>query len=441
MSAFLLDDENNLSMDNIRCLSETPLADKDNTITLSSPIDMCYQKDSRDSPIPSNQVNLMESSLSAQSPQSLQAPDMGGSGTQRDVEDEQKEGEDTNTGDETVLDGESGEEVEETEEQKREREDRESQELAWQLMQQDNMEMYNMQVQFMQENADHLSNEDFQLMQQLVGEGGQPQASVVAQEGDSPEEGEDGDEGDPDDSDASNWDYERLLALGQQIGDVKTERWRLRAKQVIDSLPRKYYKDILGSTANAAVVKLPQESQVCACADAMAMPPPAPTHQSPSSSSDTATTTSSAPLLSPAGAMVSATKEPKEAGAEEQSSSNKKRCVRQDSSCVESSTSTSSSSGKLSNKADQQLHLPVPAPLPQQQQQQQQGQQGQGGGSVDRCVICMEDFDRVEGEEEEEEQLLVVLPCTHYFHIACAEGWLADHNMCPCCKAPVAPTP
>jgi hypothetical protein len=109
---------------------------------------------------------------------------------------------------------------EEIPEERLAREERESQELAWQLMQQDNMEMYNLQLQYMQENANQLDNDDFQLIQSFMHEAGQqitlgvPPAAggeEVQSEGGEQEETEE-------DSDTSNWDYERLLQLGQQLG-------------------------------------------------------------------------------------------------------------------------------------------------------------------------------------------------------------------------------
>jgi len=107
---------------------------------------------------------------------------------------------------------------EETTEERIAREERESQELAWRLMQEDNMEVYNMQMQFMQENADQISEEDMALIESMIRESGQPQvvaAPIVADVQDDQEE-EGGDE--LNESDSSNWDYERLLQLGQQIG-------------------------------------------------------------------------------------------------------------------------------------------------------------------------------------------------------------------------------
>jgi hypothetical protein len=101
----------------------------------------------------------------------------------------------------------------ETDSQRREREDRESEALAWEMMQQENLDVYNMQVQFMQENAGSVSEEDMLVMQQLMEEGGNPTA-MAEEEGE--EEEEEGDE--LEDSDSSNWNYDRLLTLGQRMG-------------------------------------------------------------------------------------------------------------------------------------------------------------------------------------------------------------------------------
>lgn len=108
---------------------------------------------------------------------------------------------------------------EETAQQRMEREERESQELAWQLMQEENQEMYNMQMQFMRENADQMSEEDLALIQAMINESAQPQQGLPAVGtigADDEGEAEEGDE--LNESDSSNWDYERLLQLGQQIG-------------------------------------------------------------------------------------------------------------------------------------------------------------------------------------------------------------------------------
>ncbi|KAH8597290.1 hypothetical protein B0O99DRAFT_508561, partial [Bisporella sp. PMI_857] len=42
------------------------------------------------------------------------------------------------------------------------------------------------------------------------------------------------------------------------------------------------------------------------------------------------------------------------------------------------------------------------------------------------CTVCMDDVHI--GDE------VVVLPCTHWFHEACASAWLREHNTCPICR-------
>ncbi|KAH9203627.1 hypothetical protein DL95DRAFT_501674, partial [Leptodontidium sp. 2 PMI_412] len=49
------------------------------------------------------------------------------------------------------------------------------------------------------------------------------------------------------------------------------------------------------------------------------------------------------------------------------------------------------------------------------------GSEGKGN-----CSVCMDDVQN--GDE------VVVLPCTHWFHEACAGAWLSEHNTCPICR-------
>eukprot|EP01034_Spumella_vulgaris_P022018 gene22018-28112_t len=56
---------------------------------------------------------------------------------------------------------------------------------------------------------------------------------------------QDGDEQRDGNESEEEWDYDRLLELGQVLGDVKTERWRMRAQKVIRSLPTIHYRDIV----------------------------------------------------------------------------------------------------------------------------------------------------------------------------------------------------
>lgn len=139
--------------------------------------------------------------------------------------------------------------AEETAEQRRIREERESQELAWELMRQEQQEMYNLQMQYMQQNAEALSEEDRAVMEQIMGEVNQVDSMYAASRdfhrqmlnsnnvnrvnqrssdnsngGDEQDEDDadgsevEGEEGNLDNSDNSNWDYERLLSLGEALG-------------------------------------------------------------------------------------------------------------------------------------------------------------------------------------------------------------------------------
>jgi hypothetical protein len=112
---------------------------------------------------------------------------------------------------------------------------------------------------------------------------------------------------------------------------------------VIKALPRKLYRDIV---PEAIVRKAETTNEV------LPLPP--------------------APITEP----TTAVKAP-QSQCEEQSSSNKKRCIRSDEAILSCA------------------------------------KQIEG----DRCVICMDDFDPTDE--------VVMLPCNHFHHIPCTEGWLA----------------
>lgn len=76
----------------------------------------------------------------------------------------------------------------------------------------------------------------------------------------------------------------------------------------------------------------------------------------------------------------------------------------------------------------QQSNAPGPAPadaissLPKKALDEKMlGPEGRG-----ECSVCMDDvFVNTE---------VVVLPCNHWFHEACATAWLSEHNTCPICR-------
>eukprot|EP01031_Cornospumella_fuschlensis_P033470 gene33470-40496_t len=126
---------------------------------------------------------------------------------------------------------------------RRQREEEEASErLAWELMQQEQAALYEMQLQYIrtQAEAGGMNQEDLQALQQILNEGGRGQEEA---EEDGEQEEEDEEEGEEEEEE-EEWDYDRLLALGQALGDVKTERWRLSSQKVIDSLPTALYSAV-----------------------------------------------------------------------------------------------------------------------------------------------------------------------------------------------------
>jgi hypothetical protein len=281
----------------------------------------------------------------------------------------------------------------------REKEEKDSQELIWELMRQEQLELYQMQLAYLQNNAaageeNGLSEEDMKALQEAMNENNQviqhihhpPQVQqqqiritagsvqgeeedeedVVSSEKDDDEQEEVEDEGEEEEV----WDYERLLALGQALGDVKTERWRMRSKSVIESLPQILYSQIHVSGE-------------------------------PSVSTSFVDLSSSLPSVSAPSEEIKNLEvndvEIIVSSVEEEKQSKKK---------VKRETKTASLSP---------VNLCSPSIC--------------GFTSVSRvtslyrdyrCVICMEDFDPNDH--------LRLLPCSHYFHLSCTAGWVTVSN-------------
>jgi hypothetical protein len=104
-------------------------------------------------------------------------------------------------------------------EERQRREEEESIELARALMAEEAMAVsYHMSVDYLRYNRDHLSEEDLAAVE-------------AAMQEDDEEEVVEGDEED------GGMSYELLLRLGEQIGDVKSERWSRVALEKIARLP------------------------------------------------------------------------------------------------------------------------------------------------------------------------------------------------------------
>ena len=126
----------------------------------------------------------------------------------------------TNDADEEAVEGEH----EESEEERRIREEEESIALARQLMAEEAMSSYAQSSNFLRAHANEYSGEDLRALEALMAEEDPMNEDAV-------------EEVDHDEEDGSNeLSYETLLRLGEQMGDVKTERWTLKAEQEIQKL-------------------------------------------------------------------------------------------------------------------------------------------------------------------------------------------------------------
>jgi len=176
---------------------------------------------------------------------------------------EENEGDTDNDHEEKAIDANEAQSEPPTspEESKQDRlrhENAESERFAWEMMREESANAYRVQMEFIQQASGEMSEEDLEAIRMAMREGGfavdEAEAEQGVGEGGEEEEegGEDGqeeDEGEEEEgSDVDRWDYDRLLALGEQIGDVKTERWRLRAARVIARLPITNYADIQVNT-------------------------------------------------------------------------------------------------------------------------------------------------------------------------------------------------
>lgn len=115
-----------------------------------------------------------------------------------------------------VLDMNQGSNEIESFEAKQRREFEESERLAWEIMRQEEAELYQLQVTFMQQNSQGMTQEDLVAIQMVVNEsGGNYQTSIdtnqMEEDDDEVEEGDD----------PETWDYDRLLELGQTLGGIE----------------------------------------------------------------------------------------------------------------------------------------------------------------------------------------------------------------------------
>jgi hypothetical protein len=162
--------------------------------------------------------------------------------------DDHEDIEQTNTEDTTVdaNDGPEEEEEEDMSEEERRRMEEEAQslELARQLMAEEAMASYHHSAAFLRENADQYSQEDLAALE-----------AAVAEEDPLEDAAEDGEE--------AQMSYDAMLRLGDEIGDVKQERWAMVAQQHIEKIPTLKFEPSMaeGKEKNHTEVRC----QVCQC--------------------------------------------------------------------------------------------------------------------------------------------------------------------------------
>ena len=129
------------------------------------------------------------------------------------------------------------------------REEAESEALARQLMAEEALHSYATSADFLRENADQFSTEDFAALQAAMAEE-DPNAGELDE--DEVEEN-------------SELSYDTMLRIAERVGDVKTERWALKSKEEIEKLPKFKYEgpekimEHNDSTAKCLICQCPYE--------------------------------------------------------------------------------------------------------------------------------------------------------------------------------------
>ena len=142
-------------------------------------------------------------------------------------------------------------EQKESSKERRRREEEESEALARQLMEEEALASYHQSTNFLRQHAEEYSADDLAALEAAMAEE-EPREELenVDEEGML----------------SSELSYETLLQLGERIGDVKTERWTMRAKEEIEKLPLKIFnrdmaegKDENDSSVKCLVCQFPFE--------------------------------------------------------------------------------------------------------------------------------------------------------------------------------------
>jgi hypothetical protein len=105
--------------------------------------------------------------------------------------------------------------IELTDEERRRKEEEDSERLAWELMQQEQNELYQIQLEYMRSQAQGMSEDDMRALELVLQEA---TGMVQYQQPQDDEYDDDDEEGEDMEEDPNHWDYERLLELGNVLG-------------------------------------------------------------------------------------------------------------------------------------------------------------------------------------------------------------------------------
>lgn len=116
-----------------------------------------------------------------------------------------------------------------------------SEELARQLVAEEALASYQQSVVFLRENADHFSQEDIAALYAALEE--EEQAADGGHNGQM-----EGDE------ESVEFSYDTLLRLGEQLGNVKEERWSMKSQEIIDQLTLHFYTSTVSTGGTASSI-------------------------------------------------------------------------------------------------------------------------------------------------------------------------------------------
>lgn len=190
-----------------------------------------------------------------------------------------------------------------------------------------------------------------------------------------------------------------MLALGEQLGDVRQERWRQRAPAIIAALPTRVYRKPVqdeGAAAETATAGRPTSLSLVASSP----PPPVANVSAVASGEDEATSEADVVVQVDETSALSLNLTALSADA-----STGERCV-------------------IVLLCDLAAASCPPTPPPAYTQRDLS--RCTHGVAHHRCLVCQCCFD--DGDEVKE------LPCEHEYHTECIDQWLADHDTCPLCS-------